>query len=129
MMSPQGPLLQIVPRASPEWYLKVEENRAGPYSGDQILAFLEAGKIQPQHLVTSESISSGGQAQWITVEELRQAYSRLPRESHATPPRLTVVPPFDPDASRDLFETLQAAREKKGTTQFTPARSSEGAYT
>lgn len=107
----------------PEWHLELEGKRYGPYRLDQLQELLRSGKISPDHRVVS--IHPGGRA--LSVRELLKSASTGGFEPPPRPAEpedsseQTIQSPLwrDTDPTRDLFDALQASRERK-----TPSRPS-----
>jgi hypothetical protein len=104
---------------SAEWFLEVHGTKTGPYTVEHIHALLTEGQISPLLRVTSDRLSG----EWITVQEMLQAYSSSKISGEFQPPPRpddiekalgsSSAERQSEDATLGLFDALQAAREKK----------------
>ena len=122
-----------------EWFLDVGGARTGPFSAEQVLGFLAEGEIPENQKVTGDSIGN----RWITARE----FAARAREGQAATDRsaseLGFTPPPRPadldrpgpapdrsqhDTAKNLFEALQTAKERQGTS-WTPPEAAHWAKT
>lgn len=118
-----------------EWYLDIEGKPVGPYSLDQIEAFIREGRVRSQHRISSHTLG-----RWISVQELLQQMAEragLPKQGPPPPP---FSPPPRPrevedmttgilkrpaelaskDPAQSLLASLQAVRERNTIAKLTP---------
>lgn len=118
----------IVPSTA-EWYLHVKGHQSGPFSAEQVVGLLQDREIPPEQLVTSQRLHGRS----IPVSQLATLLAAGSTQFDP-PPRPDMVvnenlnepmlssPVADP--TRDLFDTLQAVKERRSaghsTESFVP---------
>lgn len=126
-----------------DWFLDRDGNKSGPFTAEQVQNLLNSGEINEQHKVTAEWLCG----EWITVADLIAGYKAaqvstntapaaaasapIPTTAHSSgpfhppprPPELeqpdfnATNAPMKADTTIELFDVLQAAREKKAGKQ------------
>lgn len=111
-------------QASNEWFLDVKGRKTGPWTTEQLQDLLSEGEVLPIHRVCPSS----GKGEWITIQEaIHGQFQMSPTGTLHLPPRpsaeivawprreegtgLTQV-----DSTKELFDVLQSAKERKPVT-------------
>jgi len=118
-----------------EWFLDVQGKKIGPYSAEQIAGLLSDKEIRADHRVTSDRLKG----EWIEVRQLVSQMARASGGKFAPPPRPATLDPgllapasasppqikqeAPDDPTRDLFDSLQAARDKMAQSKLNPGTS------
>jgi len=127
-------------RPDEEVYIDVAGVKTGPYTKDQITGLLEDNEILPDSKITSESLNG----KWVSVRDFLDNQSTIKKvEKNATnfgfqpPPRPVDLDKRSEDSEEQLleqgtdpalslFDTLQAAKERKAAKLSPPVKGDWG---
>ena len=133
-----------------EWFLDLDGKKAGPYTIEQVQGLLNEGTAHSESRATSDRLGD----EWVTVADLVVAFQAAlnqaapamiqatppqegssslplsglpprPKESLESAPVFTASPGNRNDATQNLFDALQSAKERKAAAKLTPAPQEE----